>query len=84
MDFNQPNLPLLCGPAVEIVQELRTKYEEVPVLSMHIPNSSNPHDIVVWYNPTTGTGTVTINPQPGVVCIVLSGNTKSTSRGQPL
>lgn len=60
------------------------KYEEVPVMSMHTPNSVNPNDIVVWYNPTTGTGTVTINPQPGVVCIVLSGSTKSTLKGTNL
>ena len=93
MDFQPSNLPLLCGPAVEIVQELRMKYEEVPVLSMYTPNSVNPQegradssapDIVVWYNPTTGTGTVTINPQPGVMCIVLAGSTKSTLKGTNL
>lgn len=84
MDFQQHSLPMFCGNDVEIVDAIRNKYQEVPVLSMRTEGSNDLKDIEIWYNPHTGTATVTIRPAPNTICIMLSGNTKPEVYGKPL
>ena len=84
MDFDQATLPMFCGNATEIEQALHTKYEERVVLSMRTEGSDNLKDIEIWYNPEKGAASVTIRPQPDVICLVLSGKTKAALKGQPL
>lgn len=83
IDFNSTLLNYaqfnpLCGNLVEMTQSLTGHYGEVPVLKL------NNNSLIIWYNPETGTATVTIQPDKDTLCVIASGTTERNKPGNPV
>ena len=64
-----------CGPAGPMLASLLTQYGEVPAYQAA---SSGGSPMAVLVNPDTGSWTMLYMPQPGLACMVATGNDWTT------
>jgi hypothetical protein len=76
--FSTAQFSPVCGNLNEMVQAITGQYGEVPVLKL------NGDSLIIWYNPETGTATVTVQPDPDTLCVIASGTTERHKPGNPV
>ncbi len=63
--------PLICVQAPAALKTWQEKYGEAPLILGHITNGPA---LVITVNPTTGTWTEWVSPDPGVLCATRAGD----------
>lgn len=68
--YAQQPTPMGCGPTEQVATGLKKDYGETPIFGGVDTKGVR---VVLFFNADTGSWTLTISPQPGVICGVTEG-----------